>query len=316
MGHMPFRALLSAAAGARGPGRRLIALAPVALLLGGSCGPTTGGGPAHSTAPSPSSPLASLPALSPAATSRPAQQATHVFLVVMENRSFADAIAQPYTAQLAATYGVATNYHAVGHPSLPNYLAMTSGSTWGITDDGYHRLPPGGLGAQLTEQNVSWRAYMEGMTGGCFGAGRGYALKYNPFAYYGGNCPANVVPMSQFDADLAAGAPRFVWITPDLCNDGHDCDSRVADGFLGGLVPRILASPAWRDGGLLLVTWDEDDGSADNRVLTLAMAPHLAAHQSAQRYDHVSLLATVEDRLGVPRLPAAAGARPFADLVG
>jgi len=88
-----------------------------------------------------------------------------VFVIVMENRSYSQAITGRYTSQLAAQYGVATNYRGVSHPSLPNYLAMTSGSTWGITDDGFHNLPAGGLGAQLTAAGIEWRAYMEGMTG-------------------------------------------------------------------------------------------------------------------------------------------------------
>jgi acid phosphatase len=84
-------------------------------------------------------------------------------LIVMENRSYDQAITGAYTAQLAAKYAVATNYHGVSHPSLPNYLALTSGSTWGIADDGWHPLPAGGLGAQLTAAGISWRAYMEGL---------------------------------------------------------------------------------------------------------------------------------------------------------
>src|SRR5215471_2143055 len=122
----------------------------------------------------------------------------HVFVIVMENRSYGQALAGQYTARLAHDYAVATNYHGVSHPSLPNYLAMTSGSTWGITDDGFHQLPAGGLGKQLTDAGVSWRAYMEGMNNGCFRSGYPYALKHNPFAYYGATCPANVVPFTGF----------------------------------------------------------------------------------------------------------------------
>ncbi|HEY8952064.1 MAG TPA: alkaline phosphatase family protein, partial [Candidatus Dormibacteraeota bacterium] len=110
-----------------------------------------------------------------------------MFVIVMENRSYAEALAGRYTARLASEYSVANAYHGVSHPSLPNYLALTSGSTWGITDDGYHRLPAGGLGAQLTSAHILWQAYMEGMTNGCFNSPYPYALKHNPFAYYGGS---------------------------------------------------------------------------------------------------------------------------------
>jgi hypothetical protein len=234
----------------------------------------------------------------------------------MENRSFATAVAQPYTASLAARYAVATNYRAVAHPSLPNYLALAAGSTYGVTDDGYHSLPAGGIGVQLTERGLPWRAYMEGMTRGCLDSPYPYALKHNPFAYLGGACPPDVVPLTRLDADLAGATPAFTWITPDLCHDGHDCSSRQADDFLSSLVPRILASAAWRDGGLLLITWDEDDGNAANRVATLVVAPALRAHATGAALDHYSLLATVEDRLGLPRLGRARGAATLADVLG
>jgi hypothetical protein len=86
------------------------------------------------------------------------------------------------------------------------------------------------------------------------------------------------------------------------------------DRWLAGVVPKIIASPAWRKDGVLLVTWDEDDGRGDNRVLTLVIAPKLARKQTSAYYDHYSLLALVEDRLRVPRLGKAASAQPFPDL--
>src|SRR5258706_5060211 len=101
-------------------------------------------------------------------TQTPTAPAPHVFVIVMENTSLVTALRSPAIERLAAKYALATNYHAVSSPSLPNYLAMTSGSTWGITDDAYHVLPAGGLGAQLTAAGVSWRAYMDGLTSaGC-----------------------------------------------------------------------------------------------------------------------------------------------------
>src|SRR5712691_9551166 len=92
--------------------------------------------------------------------------ARHVFLIVMENHSAQEALAGQFTATLAAKYGVANNYHAISHPSVPNYLALTSGSTWGLADDSYHSLPKQDLGTQLTSGGVTWRAYMEGHAAG------------------------------------------------------------------------------------------------------------------------------------------------------
>ena len=292
MGHMPTRPIIAAM-----------------ILLLTAC---SAGGASKSATPRPSASSSSIPTTgSPGAAA-----ASHVFVIVMENRGFSEAIGQPYTAQLAAQYAVASNYHAVAHPSLPNYLALTSGSTWGIKDDGYHPLPPGGLGAQLTQAGASWRAYMEGLGSDCLASDSRYAVKHNPFAYYGGGCPSNVVPLTELQGDLARGAPRLAWITPDLCHDGHDCSSAAADDFLRSLVPGILASTAWQQGGLLLITWDEDDGSTGNRVLTLVIAPQLAAHSSDRPHDHYSLLATVEDAVGVSRLGQAAQAAPLTELTG
>ena len=231
----------------------------------------------------------------------------------MENRSYEEAITGTYTATLASQYAVATNYHGVSHPSLPNYLALTSGSTHGITDDGFHPLPAGGIGAQLNAAGISWRAYMEGMGADCKGGGNRYALKHDPFPYYGNACPPQVVPFTQFDADMSGVVPRFVWITPDLCNDGHDCSTAVADQWLSKTVPKILASQAWQNNGLLLITWDEGEDSA-NHVLTLVIRPNPPAHTSGRLYDHYSLLASVEDSLGVSRLGQAVGADPLSDL--
>jgi len=235
----------------------------------------------------------------------------------MENTSLATALRAPSISSLASTYTLATNYHAVSSPSLPNYLALTSGSTWGITDDGYYALPAGGLGAQLTAASVSWRAYMEGLTSaGCMHSPYPYALKHNPFAYYGSACPAQVVPFTQFAPDIAGpDVPRFVWITPGLCNDGHDCSTAVADAWLARTVPTILATSAWKEGGVLFLTWDEGEDRA-NSVLTIVIHQDPKIHTSGAAYDHYSLLATIEDELGVARLGAAAKASPMTDLMG
>src|SRR5438874_7156493 len=210
---------------------------------------------------------------SPAPSETPAPESAHVFVIVMENATLATALRSPTIERLAAKYQLVTNYNAVSSPSLPNYLAMTSGSTWGITDDGYHALPAGGLGAQLTAAGVSWRAYMEGLTSaGCMRSPYPYALKHNPFAYYGGSCPDNVVSLDALDADLAHDTPRFVWITPGLCHDGHDCALAESGPWLESLVAKIVASSAWRDGGALFIVWDEGDGRSS--IVPLIVATH------------------------------------------
>ena len=270
--------------------------------------------PAATTTPSPS-PSESPATPSPTPTETGAPTTPHVFVIVMENASLTTALRSPSIERLAAKYALATNYHAVSSPSLPNYLAMTSGSTWGITDDAYHVLPAGGLGAQLTAAGLSWRAYLEGLTSaGCLGSPYPYALKHNPFAYYGGSCPGNVVSLDPLEADLVGDTPSFVWIAPGLCHDGHDCALAEAGPWLEDLVARVVASPAWRDHGALFVVWDEGDGLSSVVPLIVA-SPDLESRHVEAPYDHYSLLAAIEDLFRLPRLGAAKDASPLADLL-
>jgi phospholipase C len=260
--------------------------------------------------------IACTSAAGPAAATAPPQH--HVFLIVMENHSTEEALRGSFTASLASKYGVANNYHAVSHPSVPNYLALTSGSTWGVRDDSYYSLPRQDLGDQLTKANVTWRAYMEGLVDGdCLNSPLPYDPGHNPFVYYGGACPSNVVSLSAQAADLASAsaAPRFSWVTPDMCHDTHNCDVSVGDDWLRQEVGAIMASNAWKSNGVLFITWDEDDNSTDNHVLTLVVTPSGGHHVSNKMYTHYSLLATVEDLLGVGRLGLAAQAQPMSDLI-
>ncbi len=299
--------------------RRGIAAAAFWASLALSCSPPAfpasppaSATPATAPATSALGPPSALPSARPQGSGR---AVAHVFVIVMENATLQRALAQPYIGSLASQYAVATDYHAVGSPSLPNYLALTSGSTWGIQDDAYHALPAVGIGVQLDQAGIPWRAYMEGLTdAGCLGSPYPYALKHDPFAYLGGRCPPNVVPLSALSADLAGVTPGFVWITPDLCHDGHDCPLSEADRWLSRIVPQITASPAWRGGGRLFVVWDEPD-SAGAPVALIAVAPDLTAHATSQRHDHYSLLATIEDALHLPRLGAAATAMPLREIV-
>ena len=227
----------------------------------------------------------------------------HVFVIVLENTPYQLALRQPYIASLARQYAVATNYSEVGNPSLPNYLAMTSGSTWGINDDLYHQLPATGVGTQLTSAGISWKAYFEGFTGDCFDSPYPYALKHNPFAYYGGACPTNVVPMTELATDLSGDTPLLSWLTPGVCNDGHDCGVGRADRWLSENVPQIISSKAWKQGGALFIVWDES-GAGNGRVALLVVAPGMHG-QLTTPMNHYSLLATISDRLRVGRLGLA-----------
>ncbi|MFI5036518.1 MAG: alkaline phosphatase family protein [Acidimicrobiales bacterium] len=263
----------------------------------------------------------------PASGANPELTFRHVFVVVMENRSFQDVMSDPAIARIAARGGVATTYDAVAHPSLPNYLALAAGSTFGITSDCvtcYVNAP--NLLSQLAAAHVSYDAYFEGAPGPCFLAtygGNGYASKHNPFRYFGDvrasrSICSHLRPYSDFAPTLrrpAASVPSFQWVTPNLCHDGHDCSTGVAATWLTGFVNRVTTSAAYRDAGLLIITWDEgvDAVGGGGRVATIVISARVTpGTRVAAPLDHYSVLATVEDAFGLTRLGHARGARSLA----
>jgi hypothetical protein len=244
-------------------------------------------------------------------------------VIVMENREFSEVIgnrAAPYVNRLARTGALARNYFAISHPSLPNYLALTGGQTFGITSDCTDCVARGpNLADQLGGAGHSWRAYMEGLPKPCFkgASAGGYAKKHDPFLYYPSiansatRC-SRVVPLSALARDLAARRlPDFVWITPNLCDDGHDCSLSTADHFLSRLVPSLLSQLGPR--GFLAITWDE--GSSDRgccqlahggQVVTVLTGPQVRrGAPGSGSFDHYSLLRTVEDAFGLDHLGQA-----------
>ena len=249
---------------------------------------------------------------------------THIAVIVMENEEYSDIIGSnstPYINSLAHRYGVASSMFAISHPSLPNYLALTGGSTFGISSDCTDcTVPQNGLAGQLDAAHVSWRAYMEGLPSSCFTGGQAgeYAKKHDPFMYYTthGSQPtgcSHVVNLTRLTTDESHHSlPRFSWITPNLCHDMHDCSTATGDHFLSRLVPRLLASLGAR--GLLFLTWDE--GTSDQGCCRLASGGHIAtivAGSGARSHarlttpvDHYSTLQTIEDLLGLRRLRGAA----------
>jgi hypothetical protein len=251
---------------------------------------------------------------------------SRVIVVVMENEEGSAVIGHaPYVTRLARRGGLAARSYAIRHPSLPNYLALTGGSTFGIGSDCTScHVPGAGIAGQLDAAGVSWRAYMEDLPHPCFrGASTGdYAKKHDPFLYYDGlrHC-RRVVGFGALVRDLRRGTmPRFAFISPNLCHDGHDCPLSTADRFLAGFVPPLLR--ALGPHGYLVLTWDEgasDAGCCGDahgaRIATLVVGPDV---RRGARYgapvDHYGTLATIEDSLGVPRLGAARGARTLRPL--
>ena len=273
------------------------------------------------------------PAATPLPTPTPIGSGTlpnfsHVFLIVMENEESTGVMgnnAAAYINALATGHGLATQYFAVSHPSLPNYLALTAGSTFGIASDctGCY-VNATNIADQVESSGRSWKAYLESMPSSCYvGDAYPYMQKHNPFIYYNdvrtnpARCAEHVVPFTQLSTDLVNGTvPNLAWITPNMCNDMHDCSIATGDAWLANVVPGILASSAFQNGGVLFITWDEGESSAGccgnaagGQVATLVIAPNgVAGFRSTIAETHYSLLRTIEDAWGLSALGQAASA--------
>jgi len=246
--------------------------------------------------------------------SAPPASYDHVVWVVMENHSYSEVIgnsAAPYETQLAAQCGSAARMFAETHPSLPNYIAMTSGSPQGITDDNGPASHPLSVASIFSLTSGGWRSLQESMPSNCLLTNSGqYAVKHNPAAYYTNirtECATRDVPLGT-TPDLSA---RFTFVTPNLCNDTHDCSVQTGDTWLQGFMTKVFASSEYQAGRTaVFLTWDEDDSSMSNQIATIVAAPSVpAATAPTTIFNHYSMLRTTEELLGLsPLLGGAATA--------
>ena len=268
----------------------------------------------------------------------------HVVIVVLENSSF-DQVAgggfaarMPYLASLAARGVTLDRMYAIGHASLGNYLAMTSGNAPNAKTSAdclqYDCVYPRGRDAdvvdQLEHRGLTWKGYMDGMTAPCRHPARsggadtlrfGYATRHDPFVYYGGivddpaRCAAHVVPFTQLATHLAAGQlPSYSFISPSTCHDAHDggskCGLTQADAWLQANIQPVLDSPSFHDGGVLIVTTDESDSgdtagccgnASGGHIASFVVSPLVArpGSRTSKRYTHYSTLRWVEQSFGL-----------------
>lgn len=256
-----------------------------------------------------------------------------VFTIVFENRELSEVLKPeiPTFWDLSQEYGTADAYITDIHPSLPNYIMMTSGSTHGIENSDPPSknaiTDPDNLGEQLDAAGVTWRAYMEDMDTPCrLTSVNEYVVNHNPFVYYTSltddveRCEERVVDLDEhLDEDLAAGDRRFMFIVPNQCNNMHNCDPAVADAWLEDVVGKILESPGYKNGGALFILFDE--GSlrilgAEANLATIVVSEQLVepGYSTDTRFDHRSYLATIEDIFGMPRLATTKDATPMGEL--
>jgi phosphatidylinositol-3-phosphatase len=249
---------------------------------------------------------------------------SHFILVVLENRELDEVTGQDGLAhlqQLIQQGTLASDYYAITHPSLPNYIALLAGDTRGITSDCTECQASGTtLIDQLESAHIGWRAYMEDLPQPCYtgASAKGYVKRHDPFMYFPqiASNPTRchqVVPLTQLQDDIRSDQlPPFVWISPNLCNDGHDCPNQSVDVFLAQLLPTLTANLGSR--GVLAVVWDEGTShsgccsraSGGRVALVLAGRPVRARYRLTTAADHYSLLAVIEQAFGLRRLGGAA----------
>ena len=284
-----------------------------------------------------STPARAVPAAGPTATNPCLDHAvprhyTHVIWIFMENHSYKTIIGSsqaPYINSIAGKCGLATNYHNITHPSLPNYVAATSGV-------GYPTLvrfetdcnPTGSCltsAASIFGQGETWRSYEESMPANCAKTNSGnYAVRHNPAAYYTTlkGCSKFDVPYTKLAGDLTHNTlPAFSFITPNLIDDMHNGTIGDGDNWLKKNLPTILSSTEYRNGSTaVFITWDEGEGtgygigahcaiSTTNpscRVATIVLSPSTkAGSRSNKLFNHYSLLGTAEQLLGLAKLNMA-----------
>jgi hypothetical protein len=252
---------------------------------------------------------------------------TKVLVFVEENHSLDEMKSQmPYTFSLAQQFGYATHYRAIGHPSLPNYIAIASGQTHGITnDDPPPANPVGGSSVfgQAARSGRSVAVYAEGMASNCAisDGGNQYAVKHNPWAYFSDErsaCLKYDVPADRLAAAVTGAAlPNVGMVIPNLCNDAHDCSLAIADNWFKTQMAKIFAGPDWKSGHLAVVlTGDEDDQSQANTVLTVVIHPSQRRHVVTTALNHYSLTRLYEEVAGMPFLHGAASAASMSTAFG
>ena len=295
-------------------------VAIVASLAAASCSPNNSGNT--------SVPCAALTA---SRAAPPSGWSGSVFTVVMENHGQGDIFGNkdaPYINSLASQFAVAKGYHdPFVHPSEPNYLWMVAGENFGVLDDNdpssHHLDSTSHLADQIERAGLTWKSYQESMGDPCGLVSHGrYAAKHDPFVYFNDvngwdgtqfnpspRCTSHVVDYSQLATDIANNAlPNYVFITPNLDDDMHDGSVAQGDAWLARELPKLMATDAYKHGGVIFLLWDEGSGlpTGDDPPF-LAISPNaISGFQSTADYDTSSYLKTVQDVLGLEPLPCDA----------
>ena len=253
----------------------------------------------------------------------------HIVLIVFENKEFGSVIDNPIMPtynRLAREYTLLTEYYAIRHPSLPNYIALMGGDTFGIDSNcndcfiNAQSLPD-----LIEASGRTWKTYQEDMPEPCFLGSRGdYAQKHNPFVYFdpirlnAERCQRSVVPLNALQIDIDAHSlPNFFFIKPNICNDSHDCSLDITDAWLTNLLATLIpALDATGESYFVAMLFEEGQGShtccglpepGGGRVPVVIYSPLVQnGFQDPTPYTHYSLLKTISQAWGLPYLAHAA----------
>lgn len=258
----------------------------------------------------------------------PAQD--HVIVVVMENMSYSEAIVLPYIASLTTIGAKFTDFHAVAHPSQPNYFAMWAGNTIVSNDNcpaAGSPYPYANIGNSLQNAGKTWRSYAENLpvVGGtaCSYDGSAstglYTRKHCPWTYFNNVNHTSERPYSDLAVDIAANQlPNLAFVIPNNCHNAHNsstvgCSRANADTWLSQNLPAMINAVG--PNGFVVLTWDEDDSTEGNRIMTIMIGPHvIPGASSARTVYHYTMLRTIGDALGIPPVGGAFNEAPITDV--
>ncbi|WP_131782916.1 alkaline phosphatase family protein [Legionella gresilensis] len=228
----------------------------------------------------------------------------HVVIIVFANENSDNILNQPFFKSLTTQGAYLSQYSAITHPSQPNYLALIGGSTFGVTNNNIHNINARHLGDLLNAKGLSWKSYAEAYPGNCFQGSKSgtYSHKHEPFISFINvqNNPdecAKIVPSHQFFSDLAADKlPTYSLYVPDINNGGHDTGIAFADKYFAKTFGPIFSNASIMNNTLFIITFDENDGGAGNKIYTAFVGAGVkAGATSANKYSHYSTLRTIEE---------------------
>jgi phosphatidylinositol-3-phosphatase len=238
----------------------------------------------------------------------------HIIIVIEENHGYSEIIGSPsapYINSLASQGASFTNIHGETHPSQPNYLALYSGSEQGIIDDSCpHTFTAESLGGELIKAGLTFVGYGESLpkAGSTVCTSGEYARKHNPYVDFTDTPATDNLPFTSFPTSTNYGKlPTVAWVIPNLADDMHDGTIQQGDTWLK---TNLSAYVTWAqtNNSLLVVTWDEDQGTTGNQIPTIFVGPMVKPGKYAEKINHYNILRTIEAMYGLPYLGNAATA--------